>query len=196
MSGPLMKWAMDLHREELSDPQARAVLVALAWKSEGVPLFASVAFLADHTSFDARTVRSALAWLEHEKFIRATGKLHRNMKFYEVGPLSNLPVAKESGLLTEMSGVGGEQPLTKMSVVEGDDPSQFCNQPLTFLQPTPDKNVSRERLKKIEKGVSPAVIQKGSADEAPLAQPKERGTAASRAAVAESLKLLHSKVIR
>ncbi|CAB3784029.1 hypothetical protein LMG28614_01852 [Paraburkholderia ultramafica] len=92
-----MKWAMCLHREEIPDPQARAVLVALAWKSEGVPLFASVAFLADHTSHDKRTVRAALAWLEQRGFIRATGKLHRNMKIYEVGPLSNLPVVKDSG---------------------------------------------------------------------------------------------------
>ncbi|MGF6813619.1 hypothetical protein OKW33_000425 [Paraburkholderia atlantica] len=197
MSGRLMKWAMSLHRDELPVPQARAVLVALAWKCEGAPIFASVAYLVDRTSLDARTVRSALACLEKRKFIRATGKLHRNMKYFEVGPLANSSGVCDSTSLTEMPVVSNVQPLAETPGVDSAAPSPSCMQRLTSLQATPDPNVPRKRLRKIDKGEAPADIQEGGSDAVPLQQPKERGNSASRAAVAQALKILRgSKVVQ
>ncbi|MCP3713871.1 helix-turn-helix domain-containing protein [Paraburkholderia sp. CNPSo 3281] len=197
MSGRLMKWAMALHRDELPVPTARAVLIALAWKCEGAPIFASVTYLVDHTSLDARTVRSALAWLETRKFIRATGTLHRNMRYFEVGPLTDSSGVCDSGSLTEMPEVRRVQSLAEASGVDKANHSPSCTQPLTSLRATPDINVPRKTLRKIEKGDAPVVIQDESEHAVPRGRPKEHGSAASRAAVAQSLKILRSrKVIR
>ncbi|MGF6984728.1 hypothetical protein QFZ99_004205 [Paraburkholderia atlantica] len=183
MSREAMRWVMDLQRDALPEPSARLVLVALAWKHKGAPVYASNDYLTRTTSLDARTVRRALAWLAGQGFITPNGLRHRNMPYYvlEVGMQ---PLAKTSGF-------NGVQPLAKTSGFDEADPSHSCAQSLTVLLPTPDKNVTQIKKKKQTKGAS---VNNGIRV-ADAQNEKEKGTPTSRNAIAEAREVLHGKKV-
>lgn len=139
MSVDALKWAMTLPFDAIPNPAARAVLVALSWLQKGAePVYACVPHLHEATSFDPRTIRCALSYLNSNGFIEPTGLRHRNMPYF-VLRIGARP-------LTKVSGFNGSQPLTNLSGFDESEPSQFCTRPLTLLHSTPDVFV-RERSK-------------------------------------------------